>query len=124
MLSEKSEPPQAELRKLFRYDTSGKLIWRVDRCRTCKGQIAGNHAGTRGYTTIGVNNQRFYAARLIWVWWYGPIEPGLEIDHINRIRHDDRRENLRKVTRRENCCNTSRTINEYVILDRRPTALP
>lgn len=38
---------------------------------------------------------------------YGDIPDGMEIDHINRIKDDNRIENLRVVTKRQNCCNLS-----------------
>ena len=38
----------------------------------------------------------------------GPLPPGLETDHINRDRLDNRRENLRAVTRSENQANSER----------------
>lgn len=34
--------------------------------------------------------------------WFGPKPKGFEVDHINNIRHDNRVENLRYVTRTEN----------------------
>lgn len=36
-----------------------------------------------------------------------PIPPGIEVDHINRIRHDNRRSNLRFVTYQEQAQNRS-----------------
>lgn len=44
--------------------------------------------------------------RLIYTYHYGEIPQGLQIDHINRIKDDNRIENLRAVTTRENQLNT------------------
>lgn len=38
---------------------------------------------------------------------YGKIPEGMEIDHINHITDDNRIENLRLVTRKDNCKNVS-----------------
>jgi len=41
------------------------------------------------------------------------------IDHINRVKTDNRIENLRWVTHRDNMCNTSRTINRKGTIHKR-----
>lgn len=43
--------------------------------------------------------------RLVWETFNGPIPEGMEIDHINTIRDDNRLDNLRVVTPKENCNN-------------------
>lgn len=43
--------------------------------------------------------------RLIYEFHFGPIPEGLQIDHINRVSHDNHIENLRAVTPRENLAN-------------------
>jgi hypothetical protein len=43
-----------------------------------------------------------YEHRYIWEIHNGPIPKGMEIDHINRDKEDNRIENLRCVTRKEN----------------------
>lgn len=47
------------------------------------------------------------AHRIVWEMHYGKIPEGFEIDHINHIRSDNRIENLRIVSRSENCKNMS-----------------
>src|SRR6185295_2429709 len=55
--------------------------------------------------------------KLIWVTFNGPIPKGMEIDHINRNKFDNRLENLRLVTRSVNAANCNRTYkNEQVEL--------
>lgn len=44
-------------------------------------------------------------ARLIWETWYGGIPDGLEVDHWNRVRNDDRLVNLHLVTHSQNTKN-------------------
>ena len=50
--------------------------------------------------------------RLIWEAFNGKIPEGLQIDHINTIRNDNRLSNLRLVTPKENC-NNPLTIEHY-----------
>lgn len=48
---------------------------------------------------------------LKWVFYNGEIEDGMEIDHINGDKQDNRLENLRCVSHYENCNNDSTKIN-------------
>ena len=41
-------------------------------------------------------------AQIVWVSVYGPVPDDLMLDHINRVRHDDRISNLRLVNARGN----------------------
>lgn len=58
-----------------------------------------------GYIVIQFMHNSFMANRLVWMAFNGEIEKGMEIDHINGDRQDNRLENLRKVTHKENCNN-------------------
>ena len=64
-----------------------------------------------GYLIIKVKRKQFKAHRLIWFLFRGEFPDG-EIDHINRVRTDNRIENLRVVTRQENVDNTTKKINK------------
>lgn len=59
-----------------------------------------------GYHVIGVNNSRYLAHRLAYLYVYGCF-PDLTVDHINHIRTDNRLCNLRQVSQKDNCRNTS-----------------
>ena len=48
--------------------------------------------------------------RVLWVTFNGPIPEGMDIDHINGDRLDNRPENLRIVTRKENMRNSKRYV--------------
>jgi len=61
---------------------------------------------------------RYLVHTLVMYYFYGPRPYKLDIDHINRIRHDNRISNLRYTTRRENCMN--KTNNRLDILERDP----
>ena len=57
-----------------------------------------------GYLIIKVKGKQFKAHRIVWLLHYGSF-PKSEIDHINRIRTDNRIENLRESNRREQIAN-------------------
>ncbi len=66
-------------------------------------------AGTRtanGYRQIRYDNHIYYAHRLAWLYTYGNF-PDRFIDHINRVRDDNRIANLREADDKQNCQNMS-----------------
>lgn len=54
-----------------------------------------------GYRRIYIFYKHYLAHRLAWLYVYGELPKG-QIDHLNGIRDDNRIENLRNVTSREN----------------------
>jgi hypothetical protein len=87
--------------KYFKYREDGKLVWKESR----GGRKAGSVAGTRmreGYIKVMVEGRFFYAHRIIWEMLKGKIPDGLQINHKNHDRADNRIENLELVTRSEN----------------------
>lgn len=61
-----------------------------------------------GYMRVNTNKKNYRVHRLVAeAFIQYPIPKGLEIDHINRIRHDNRLENIRIVSRFDNHRNTS-----------------
>ena len=68
------------------------------------GDVAGG-VNSIGYVTISLLNKRFSAHRLAWMYMNGSMPNG-EIDHINRVRDDNRICNLRDVTSKQNSRNT------------------
>ena len=89
-----------ELNKYFEYK-DGKLFWKVSKKRIKVGTEVGNKALT-GYREFQCNGKRFYTHRFIWEMHYGKIPDGLQIDHINGIRDDNRIENLQLLTTKKN----------------------
>ncbi len=97
----------AEFRRLFSY-SDGKLFWKVSPCNRVK---VGNEAGSEnsnGYVVIKIRGVFRKAHRIIWEMHKGPIPQGMEIDHENQIRNDNRIENLRLVSSKGNKKNTTR----------------
>lgn len=58
-----------------------------------------------GYWTIGIGGKLYLAHRLAWFWMEG-VWPKRRIDHINRVKGDDRWINLREATCAENAANS------------------
>lgn len=93
---------QKELKELLQYnENTGIFTWKISTNFKIK---IGNIAGTlhkNGYIYIQIKNRLYMAHRLSWLYVYGEW-PKNQIDHINGIRSDNRIENLRDVTQREN----------------------
>lgn len=70
------------------------------------GDIAGSIT-YEGYIRITIDFREYRAHRLAWLYTYGKW-PNNSIDHINRIRSDNRICNLRDATVQENKYNTGR----------------
>lgn len=63
-----------------------------------------------GYVAISVQGKLHLAHRLAWLFVHGYL-PEHQVDHINRIRDDNRIENLREVSRSCNLRNTGNFVN-------------
>jgi hypothetical protein len=102
---------QEVVRNLFDYNTeTGELVRLVaphSRSRSKAGSIAGCKNGC-GYFQTGINGKLYLNHRIIWIYVYG-YNPELDIDHINRIKTDNRIENLREVSRSCNLRNKNKT---------------
>lgn len=55
-----------------------------------------------GYVRLNMDGRNVSVHRLIAEAWHGPCPEGKEVDHINRVRDDNRPDNLRYLTRQEN----------------------
>jgi hypothetical protein len=108
---------QEEVKEFFEYDSQiGKLVWKFhpEMGSAWNGRNVGKVAGSeskRGYRQIGLKGTKYLAHRLTWIYFNGDIPEGLDIDHINRTPSDNRIENLRMATRRENIQNSKRVFN-------------
>ena len=96
------------IKRLFDYDAeSGALYWKVKLNRSIR---VGNEAGTvnkyNKYRIVTIDNKKYRSHRIIWAYVYG-VWPINDIDHINHDRADNRIENLREATQKENRRNMS-----------------
>ncbi len=101
---------QARLKELLHYDPeTGVFTWRARNNGKMK---AGATAGTlqRGYRWIKINYRDYAAHRLAWLYSTGAW-PKHYIDHINRVRDDNRLANLREATKAQNGHNVSLSKN-------------
>lgn len=79
-----------------------------------------------GYLTVSVHGRMYPVHRIVMLMCYGFYGEGLEVDHINHVRNDNRLVNLRFVThggnmrnKSVNSKNTSGVTGAYFLKDRK-----
>lgn len=96
----------AYFRHLLHYDpATGALTWRADGRRRVAGHRAGHHNTALGYRTVFIGNDDRYEHRIAWAIHYGEL-PYHRLDHRNLDRSDNRIQNLREASHRQNMANT------------------
>lgn len=63
------------------------------------------HIDKAGYVRTKLNSKMTFAHRIVWEMHNGKIPEGMEIDHINGVKSDNRIENLRLVSHAVNMKN-------------------
>jgi len=97
--------PSAErLNYLLSYNpNTGHLRWKKPQSSNCAKGIICPGIGNHGYKMVGVDGQSYFQHRVIWVMMTGSPPPdGLVIDHIDERPGNNRWDNLRVITNREN----------------------
>jgi Drexlerviridae HNH endonuclease len=100
-MSKKDEPILNRLRAGWRVDADAGLVYGLN------GEEIG-YLHRTGYVKTSIwRGEQVHPlvvkrAQVVWVSVHGPVPDGFVIDHINRVRHDDRISNLRLVTVAEN----------------------
>ena len=79
----------------------GIFTWMSSNRRCKEGETAGSLNKANGYIYVKFNNKRYLAHRLAWFISTGKW-PKKHLDHINNDKSDNRIENLRECTPREN----------------------
>lgn len=90
---------QDDLKKLVSYDAdTGKFTL------TESGLPVKETKDSKGYVIVSINRRTYSAHRLAWLYVHGRL-PKEQIDHINRIKDDNRLVNLREATNAQNAQN-------------------
>ena len=99
------------LRSVLHYDQeTGIFTWKVSTSNSVKvGDVAGSPNG-HGYQLIQLQSRKHKAHRLAWLYIHGSW-PKDQLDHVNRIRTDNRIANLRDVSHKQNNQNRSKSSN-------------
>ena len=101
-----TELTQARLKELLHYNPdTGLFTWLIRPANRVRiGDIAGT-LSSWGYICIVIQGQSYRAHRLAWLFTYGawPLD---QIDHINRVKDDNRLANLREATHSQNNTNS------------------
>lgn len=121
------KPTAATMRKHYSYDPeTGILTQEVDE----RGYLVGRPIGAldKGYLRIGFRGKLYFVHRVAWLLMTGEWPPdGMDMDHINRVRSDNRWANLRLATRSQNRFNVvsnKRTLPKGVHYASDPYTLP
>jgi hypothetical protein len=99
--------------ELFTYK-EGELYWKAARPGCWDVTRPAGSDDNRGYRRVRVDGKKYSNHRIIWEMFNGAIPEGMQVDHINHDRADNKVENLRLVTRelnqrnqKKHCTNTS-----------------
>lgn len=117
VMAAKPLPSPEVLRQLLRYEPdTGKLFWKERPDSFCKSpsearrwnkRFSGKEitvTTTHGYRAVTIFDRQYPAHRICYAIFHG-AHPGKDIDHINGDRADNRIENLRAVSPRQNAVN-------------------
>jgi hypothetical protein len=107
MSKSKPLPSLERLREVFAVTDEGRLIW-IKRPYKCNSVTVGEPITSKessGYLRVKLDGETYKIHRIIWMLTHG-FDPGkMQIDHINRIKTDNRPENLRLATSHQNMRN-------------------
>jgi len=106
MILGKSMPSKEFLDTILYYnEESGKFLWKKKETRINIGDEAGSVDKTNGYIILRINSVNYKAHRIAWIIKYGSIPNNLRIDHIDGNKMNNRIDNLRLGTQRQNSWN-------------------
>lgn len=94
-----------ELKECLSYDpVTGLLTWKKSIGQNVRTDQQAGYLNPRGYIQIQFKGKNHRAHRLAWYLHYGTC-PKDQLDHVNGNRSDNRIENLREASNRENSQN-------------------
>lgn len=95
------ELTQFRLQQICLYDpVTGIFTWRIPRSKCSVGAVVGAPE-PRGYWVAKIDYRRYYVHRLAWLYMTGHW-PDNEIDHIDQNKSNNKWENLRSVSTKQN----------------------
>ena len=97
---------QKRLHELFEYREDGNLIWKKSKRGIRKDMVAGTLNLTTNHHQVNIDGKIYNLHRMIFMYHYGYLTHGLQIDHIDTNKSNNRIENLREVTSSQNHMNT------------------
>ena len=99
-------------KQFFKY-SCGKLFWRRQNGRIQPGCEAGSLCSD-GYVNVTLHRKTYMVHRIIWEIHYGEItDQALVVHHKNKIRSDNRIENLELTTKSHNSFDSNRKKRKY-----------
>lgn len=107
MSKSKPLPPFERLFEIFGYDESGQLFWKKSphpNSRVVLGKPILS-VDAAGYRRVKLDRQDYKIHRIIWAMANGRDPGEFEIDHRNRNKLDNRPQNLRIATQKQNLQN-------------------
>jgi hypothetical protein len=107
MAKSKVLPPIERLFEVFEYDDQGRLFWKAKPSKAARVTIGAEVTSVDacGYGRVKLDREYYKIHRIIWA-MANQRDPGeLEIDHVNRDKSDNRPQNLRLATQKQNIQN-------------------
>lgn len=94
---------------------AGTIQWTISKVGVRKGSYVGTLNGCTGYVTVYINGRRWAFSRVAWMLHNkAPIPMGVEIDHIDGNKQNNRISNLRTTTKSENMQNIRKVTSRNV----------
>lgn len=95
------------------YEKNSWLYWKETKnYNAIKDSLAGSLNKKSGYYVVCIDGKQYFNHRILYQFYNNEIlDPNYFIDHINRNKTDNRKENLVKGTKQENCCNRKASKN-------------
>lgn len=106
----KHQQPSKTWNDIFDYK-DGVLFWKEKSPGRKSNGIAGCTCKQSGYVKLSYNGKAYQAHRIVWEMFNSPIPKGMQIDHINGDKKDNRISNLRIVTNQDNHKNMPKAKN-------------
>jgi len=109
---EKRGMTHTDVKEWFDYK-DGNLYWKKSPAKQVKEGSQAGSMNAYGYVRVTFRKKEYMLHRLIWLWHKKELIEGMQIDHINQCKTDNRIENLRQVSPSENKLNNKAKYVSY-----------